>query len=90
MEKKLLTYAGLQKLEAELQDLKVVKRKGNKYGFIIGALCIIFIMIESTTNSTFTKIYGETIMFLVGMIIAPTRNMTSEEIKTILKQPITK
>ncbi|MGN0312992.1 MAG: transcription elongation factor GreA [Lachnospiraceae bacterium] len=27
MEKKLLTYAGLQKLEAELQDLKVVKRK---------------------------------------------------------------
>ncbi len=27
MEKKLLTYAGLQKLEAELHDLKVVKRK---------------------------------------------------------------
>lgn len=27
MEKKLLTYAGLQKLEAELQNLKVVKRK---------------------------------------------------------------
>lgn len=27
MEKKLMTYAGLQKLEAELQDLKVVKRK---------------------------------------------------------------
>ncbi|MGN0170939.1 MAG: transcription elongation factor GreA [Lachnospiraceae bacterium] len=27
MEKKLLTYAGLQKLEAELQDLKVVRRK---------------------------------------------------------------
>lgn len=27
MEKKLLTYAGLQKLENELQDLKVVKRK---------------------------------------------------------------
>lgn len=27
MEKKLLTYAGLQKLEAELQDLKVVKRR---------------------------------------------------------------
>ena len=27
MEKKLLTYAGLQKLEEELHDLKVVKRK---------------------------------------------------------------
>lgn len=27
MEKKLLTYAGLQKLEAELHELKVVKRK---------------------------------------------------------------
>ncbi|MCR5375111.1 MAG: transcription elongation factor GreA [Lachnospiraceae bacterium] len=27
MEKKLLTYAGLQKLENELQDLKAVKRK---------------------------------------------------------------
>ena len=27
MEKKLLTYAGLKKLEDELQDLKVVKRK---------------------------------------------------------------
>ena len=27
MEKKLLTYAGLQKLESELHDLKVVKRK---------------------------------------------------------------
>ena len=27
MEKKLLTYAGLQKLEAELHDLKVIQRK---------------------------------------------------------------
>ena len=69
--------------------LKVVNRKGNKYGFIIGVLCIIFILIESTTNTTFTKSYGETIMFLMGMIIAPTRTMTSEEINNVLKQPIT-
>ena len=69
--------------------LKVVSRQGNKYGFIIGVLCIVFILIESTTNTTFTKSYGETVMFLMGMIIAPTRTMTSEEIKNVLKQPIT-
>lgn len=61
------------------QRLRIILRQGDKYRFMIGVLCIAFILIESTTNSTFTKLYGEAIMMLLGIIIAPTRRMSREE-----------
>lgn len=65
--------------------LRIVLRQGCKHLFITGALCIAFILIESTTNSTFTKCYGEAVMMLLGMIIAPTRAMSERERKDILQ-----
>lgn len=70
--------------------LRIILRQGDKYRFMIGVLCIAFILIESTTNSTFTKVYGEAIMMLLGMIIAPTRLMSrGEKISVMNNKPYT-
>ena len=65
--------------------LRIVLRQGDKTRFIAGVLCIAFVLIESTTGSTFTKCYGEAVMMLLGMIIAPTRTMSKEERNDILR-----
>lgn len=42
-----------------------------KYNIIIGSLCIIFILVESTTGTTFTFATGALIMSLLGIVSFP-------------------
>lgn len=70
--------------------LLILLRQRDRYRFIVGVMCIAFVLIESTTGSTFTKCHGEAIMMLLGMIIAPTRFMSSEEkISVMNNEPYT-
>lgn len=42
-----------------------------RYNIIIGSLCIIFILVESTTGTTFTFATGALIMSLLGIVSSP-------------------
>ena len=66
------------------QKLRLVLHRENRYYFMVGVLTIVTIMIENVGGTFFTQAGGLITMLLLGQIVAPFRNISTEERKAAL------